>query len=292
MPSHLAVPFYGGGAILQVHSFEDRVLSVLFLDVQHSMAATGAVINGGTAAVVTPGTPITSTPPSSGSSSSSGTVGYTEVTEDLYYDPDYSHNEARISADGATVMLFRYDAFRICGMDGSVVADVEVPDAEQVYDQQFRREGQESWLEVIYNDGTIRRYSAADGTLLSEEQGAEPDRTLYEEFFTDHLKIISPLHGTPVAYDRETGELVRELEPDAYLTYVTQVGDYVVTEYISAQGQRYGLLLDGQCRTLAELPDLCDILADGTLVFDDMRGNLRQCRIYSMQELLTLADQR
>ncbi len=208
------------------------------------------------------------------------------------YDPDYSHNEARISADGATVMLFRYDAFRICGMDGSVVADVEVPDAEQVYDQQFRREGQESWLEVIYNDGTIRRYSAADGTLLSEEQGAEPDRTLYEEFFTDHLKITSPLHGTPVAYDRETGELVRELEPDAYLTYVTQVGDYVVTEYISAQGQRYGLLLDGQCRTLAELPDLCDILADGTLVFDDMRGNLRQCRIYSMQELLTLADQR
>ena len=85
---------------------------------------------------------------------------------------------------------------------------------------------------------------------------------------------------------------MRELEPDAYLTYVTQVGDYVVTEYISAQGQRYGLLLDGQCRTLAELPDLCDILADGTLVFDDMRGNLRQCRIYSMQELLTLADQR
>lgn len=57
---------------------------------------------------------------------------------------------------------------------------------------------------------------------------------------------------------------MRELEPDAYLTYVTQVGDYVVTEYISAQGQRYGLLLDGQCRTLAELPGLCDILADGT----------------------------
>ena len=47
------------------------------------------------------------------------------------YDPDYSHNEARLSADGATVMLFRYDAFRVCGLDGSVVADVEIPDAEQ-----------------------------------------------------------------------------------------------------------------------------------------------------------------
>ena len=53
------------------------------------MAATGAVINGGAAAVVTPGTPVTSSPPSTGSSSSSGTVGYTEVTEDLYYSGGY-----------------------------------------------------------------------------------------------------------------------------------------------------------------------------------------------------------
>lgn len=53
------------------------------------MAATGTVINGGTAAVVTPGTPITSSPPSSGNSVSSGTVGYTEVTEDLYYSGGY-----------------------------------------------------------------------------------------------------------------------------------------------------------------------------------------------------------
>lgn len=42
-------------------------------------AVTGAVINGGSAVVVTPGTPI-----SSGSSSSSST-GFTEVTRDLYY---------------------------------------------------------------------------------------------------------------------------------------------------------------------------------------------------------------
>ena len=31
--------------------------------------------------------------------------------------------------------------------------------------------------------------------------------------------------------------------------------------------------------------------ADGTLVFDDMRGNLRQSRVYSLQELLALAQQ-
>lgn len=206
------------------------------------------------------------------------------------YDPDYPHDEARLSADGQTVMLFRYDAFRLCAMGGTVLADVDIPDAEQVYDQQYRRDESGSYLEVIYNDGLVRCYSAADGRLLSESRGEAPDLTLYEEFFTDRLRITSPLHGTPEAYDRETGELVRKLEPDAYLTYVTQVGDGVVTEYISAQGERYGLLLDGECETLADLPELCDITADGTLVFDDMMGNLRTSRIYSLQELMALAE--
>ena len=35
MPSYLTVPFYGSGAILQIYSFENRVLSIFFLDVQH-----------------------------------------------------------------------------------------------------------------------------------------------------------------------------------------------------------------------------------------------------------------
>ena len=116
----------------------------------------------------------------------------------------------------------------------------------------------------------------------------EPDETLYEEFYTDHIKITSPLHGAPVAYDRDTGELIRELEEDAYLTYVTQVDDYVITEYITAQGERYGLLLNEDCETLAYLPDLCDITEDGRLIFDDMAGNLRESRIYSIQELQAL----
>ena len=206
------------------------------------------------------------------------------------YDPGDLHDEARVSADGSTVMLFRYDGFRLYDTAGTLLAETALPDAEQVYDQQYRRDESGSYLEVFYNDGTIRRYSATDGSLLSETAGEAPDGTLYEEFFTDAYRITSPLHGTPEVYDRESGELVCTLEPDAYLTYVTQVGDKIITEYISAQGQRYGLLLDENCETLADLPELCDVLADGTLVFDDMRGNLRQSRIYSMQELLALAD--
>ena len=206
------------------------------------------------------------------------------------YDADYLHDEARVSGDGRTVMLFRYDAFRLYGMDGTVLADVTIPDAEKVYDQQFRREAEGSFLDVIDYSGLVRRYSAEDGTLVSQTQGPPPDKSLYEEFYTDTLRITSPLHGTPAAYDRESGALVRELEPDAFLTYVTQVGEYIVTEYVSAQGERYGLLLNADCETLARLPSLCDITADGDLVFDDRMGTLRRSRIYSPQELIALAE--
>lgn len=206
------------------------------------------------------------------------------------YDSDAPHSEARINADGSIAMLFQHDGFRLYGKDGTLLTEQAIPDPGQVYDQQYRRT--EGCLEVIYNYGLIRRYSATDGRLLSEEYGEMPDETMYEEFFTDRLRISSPLHGTPAAYDRETGELVRELEEDAYLTYVTQVGEYIITQYVSTRNEsdRYGLLLNADCETLARLPGLCDILEDGTLVFDDDRGNLRRCRIYSLQELTALGE--
>lgn len=213
-----------------------------------------------------------------------------EDSQIFSYDIAYPHDEARLSSDGKTVMLFRYDKFRLYGINSGILADVDIPDAEQVYDQQYRRGDNGSYLEVTYNDGLIRNYSAVDGRILSEIHGEKPDGTLHDIFLTNHWRIEAPLHGTPIVYDRETGELVAELEPGAYLTYVTQVGEYVITEYVSTQGERYGLLLNEDCQPLADLPNLCDVLEDGTLVFDDMMGNLRRSRIYSLQELCTLAE--
>ena len=37
MPSNRPIPLPGGGAFLQVHTLEDGVLAVLFLDVQHGL---------------------------------------------------------------------------------------------------------------------------------------------------------------------------------------------------------------------------------------------------------------
>ncbi len=208
----------------------------------------------------------------------------------LSYDPAYAHSEARVSADGSTVMLFQSRGFRLYGMDGSVLTEVDIPDAEQVYDCQYRRDEAGSHLEIIYRSGLVRSYSARDGSLLSEEQGEEPSGDAYDEYLLDDLRITSPLHGAPTAYDRESGEVVKELESEDYMTYATQAGQYVIIEFVNTDSERYGLLLDEDCDTLAYLPGLCDIIGGDTLVFDDQAGNLRQRRIYSTQELMALAE--
>lgn len=207
----------------------------------------------------------------------------------LSYDARYDHDEARVSQDGKTVVLFSNRSFRVYDLQENLLTEVILPDAEQIYDQQFRRAGEDSWLEVIWYDGTVRCYRAADGTLLSEVEGVPPDRDLEEEFYTDRYRIHSSLHGAPEVYDRETDRKIGILEEDAYLTYVTQVGEWVVTEYINTEGKRYGLLLDKDLQVIACMPGLCDIVGE-TLIFDDKSGNLRQCRLYSLQELKELGE--
>lgn len=205
----------------------------------------------------------------------------------LSYDARYAHDEARISHDKKTAMLFNNERFRLYDMEGNIISEVELPDPEQVYDQQFRKSDGNSWLEVIWYDGTVRCYSGADGSVISEEKKDAPSKDLNEEFYTDKYRIVSSLHDAPVVYSLDNNREVAKLEKDAYLTYVTQMGEYIITEYVSTSGERYGLLLDDRLQTLARLPGLCDI-ADGMLVFDYESGNLRQCPLYSLEELITL----
>lgn len=207
----------------------------------------------------------------------------------LTYDARYQHDEARISQDGKTFMLFSIRGFQLYDREGNLLTQVELPDSSQIYDQQFRRDEKDSWLEVIWYDGTVRCYSAKDGALLSEEIKEAPKKDLYETFVTDQYKITSPLHGAPEVYDLKSGRLVRTLPGEDYLTYVTQTGPYIITEYMGTIGGRYGLLLDENLQPLAELPGLCDVV-DDKLIFDFKSGNLRQCRLYSLQELTALGE--
>ena len=221
------------------------------------------------------------------------------------YDGNYSHSETRVCADGSRFMQFNYKGFRISDSSGRMIAEVELPNAKQVYDQQFIHHGSvssnklvqalpkvgnadEDRLLVYYYDGTLQAYSANDGTLLGEVKTEKPDESLQDEFVTDRWRIVAPLHGAPEIYDTETGELKGKLEQDAYLTYVTQIGENIVVQYLNSDKHQYGLILDAAGDVIAELPYLCDILPDGTLVFDDMKGTLRKSKIYGVEELINL----
>ena len=212
-----------------------------------------------------------------------------EETQLLSYDARYKHDEARISYDGRTVMMFSNQGFRIYDMSGNLLKETKIPEAGNIYDQQFRKSEEGSWLEVIWYDGMRRCYSAKDGALILEETGEEPNKNLYEEFYVSGYRIESSLHSAPQVYEVESHKLVATLEEDSYLTYVTEVGEYIITEYISASGERYGILLDENFEKLAYFPKLCDVIGD-MLVFDYESGNLRQCRLYSLRELTALGE--
>ncbi|MCD8086227.1 MAG: serine/threonine-protein kinase [Clostridiales bacterium] len=206
------------------------------------------------------------------------------------YDSSYEHSEARVSADGSTLMLFSYDQFRLYSQDGTLIIEVDLPDAEQVYDQQYIRDEDGDRLEVTYYDGTVAAYSAEDGTLLWEDQGDAPDESLVEIFETELYRIESPLHGAAQVYSLKTGNLLYQLEEDAYLTYVTQVEDFLVVQYITTDGDFYGQLLNKQCEVLADLPYLSDVQGE-TLYFDYPSGNVRSSRIYNIEQLTQYAQE-
>lgn len=211
--------------------------------------------------------------------------------EDVFtYDSSYDHDEARISADRQTVTLFSYKQFRVYDIAGNLIKEVDIPNADQVYDQQFIREDGESYLEVTYNDGTLLTYNARDGNLISEDQIEKPDLSLYEEFNTDSFRIESPLHGAPSVYDKKTDKFVCELDEEGYLTYITQTDDYIIAQYVTVDDYYYGVLLNNNWEALAYLPYLSDVYED-ELYFDYCEsGNMRKSRIYNIDELRKMAQ--
>lgn len=110
-----------------------------------------------------------------------------------------------------------------------------------------------------------------------------------EAFFTKKAVIFSPLHGTPTVYSLDDGTKIADLERDSYLTYITEIDNYVMSEYVSASGDRYGILLDMQSfEPLASLPALTDIM-NGEPVFDYHKGKLRATSLKSTDELIEYA---
>lgn len=205
------------------------------------------------------------------------------------YDASLDHDEARISTDDKYLMLFNYQEFSIIDSNGQIVDSVDLPDAENIYDQQFVRNDDGDYLEVTWYDGNVKSYSVQDGHIIHEEVKEKPDKSLEEEFNTATYKVISSLHKAPKIYDKKHNRMVGKLDNEDYLTYVTEIDGKLIVEFVSTEGKRYGLLLDADLETLAYLPNLCDIKGQ-TLYFDDHNGYIKSSRLYTIKELLDLAD--
>lgn len=203
----------------------------------------------------------------------------------LDYDPKLTHSEARISSDG-TIMLFSVKNFMILEPDGSVRINVELPNSENIYDQQYRHDG--DYLEVTYYSGRVVCYSAKDGKIISENKTGSLDESLDEQFETKDYIIKAPLHGTPEVISKKTGKRIAELKEEDYLTYVTEAAGYIIAQYVQTDGNFYGVLMNERFEEIAILPRLCDV-SGKKLIFDFPAGNIKTSPIYSLDQLKEMA---
>lgn len=212
---------------------------------------------------------------------------YKEYNENtiLNYDALYDHDETRINSDSSTIMLFSYDKFRLYKTDGTIINETEIPNAKQVYDQQYRRKAGKDYLEVIYNDGSKIKYSALDGSIIEQTKGKTPDLSLKETFYTQKYKIVSPLHGSSKVYDRKTNKKICNINEDAYLIYIYEVKDKIIAQFMTTDGFYYGKILNDQFQCLGTLPYLSDVYKN-KVYFDYPSGQFKVSKIYELDELI------
>ena len=115
----------------------------------------------------------------------------------------------------------------------------------------------EAWSFGIDDTGAILSLCSNDN--VRRKSGQNPDSTLYEEFDTRDYVVKSPPHGTPEVYNKE-GILLGKLTSDAELAYVTQVGEYLVAEFDTENGEQFGQLIDKECKVLADYPDISELI--------------------------------
>lgn len=198
------------------------------------------------------------------------------------YDPKISHSEARIISDGSGIVLFDIYSITIIDMEGNIIASVKLPEPEKIYDQQYISARDE--LEVTYYSGKIVSYSAKSGNAVSEKETSPPDESLDVEYETESFIVKAPLHGVPEVYDKISGEKIADLNSEDHLTYITEIDKYIIAQYISTEGEIYGILMNKKCAPIAVIPYLCDIW-DNKFICDLPSGNIKAVKIYELDEL-------
>ncbi len=209
------------------------------------------------------------------------------------YNSYFQQIELRVHPDEESILLFNLSELGIYALDGTQLARTQLPEKD-IYDQQYRRE--EGYLEVFYYDGSIEQYSSKTGELLAEIQGPLPDDSHAQYFETTNYSIYAPVHGNPQVTVKNSENLPEEektftIDVPDYLNYVTEIGDLILLEFLSTEGNNYGLLCNQNLEQIARLPNLCDYQG-GYFYFDEGKGSVKRETLYSLEDLFALARER
>lgn len=203
----------------------------------------------------------------------------------FFYDPDYLHDFAKVCGKGEKILLFSDKGFRLYDRSGNLLCEEKLSDSKEIKVAYFVYVEGKAYLEVTYSDGTMEKYRAEDGQL--EEEGEAEG--IQQEFYTDEFHIEPLEQGGAVIYDAGSDRKLRDIESEGCLTGAVQTGDYVVLQFSDQDNGTFGILLDTEGQILAELPGLCDV-AGKKLLFDYSGGEIRESSIYSVEELIKMAE--
>lgn len=199
------------------------------------------------------------------------------------YDSYFEPMEVRVTSDEQRIMVYKADGLQVYHREGTLLGENDI-DTNQLYDQQFRRDGSGDYLEVIYYDGKSVFYSGETGEITHETMGDPPNYDLEEWFDTDVYQFQSHIHGNTQVFLRESGAYVGDIEVPDYLTYVTQLDPWILLEFLSTDGSRYGLLYTETLELVGKLPNLCDT-KDGYFYFNEGKGKIKRTEGYDIEEL-------
>ncbi|MBQ6207456.1 MAG: hypothetical protein IJK52_10290 [Oscillospiraceae bacterium] len=218
-------------------------------------------------------------------------LGWREETGELAFsygkgadgeDPE-GHAAVYLCSDGQSAIVARNSGFQIIGGK----TDEPVSFSQRPFRLLYLRDPEHPESEVlqaVYYDNSYERFFAKSG-----EKDDSPSATT--QFVTASYRIDQRL-GRVEIYDRNDTDASAPLWSDIFkddLVRASQTGDNLILSMRDDRRQ-YSLMLNGNFETIAEIGCDCDAMPDGTLIFDAGRGNLRKGKVYTVDEMRTLAE--
>ena len=206
----------------------------------------------------------------------------------LTYPADFEHLSAAMQSDRSSAILYRSRECMVVERDNPDKLHYRVfEDFGDMLKQGYQREPDGDKLVNVYPH-RIDYYDAKTATLSRSEEAEtapnSPDAFTMGQYSVE-ARLNDSIRIRNVSKGKDILTLNQEMFKNAFLH-----GENLIVSILSMDGTQYSVLLNPEGETLAELPNLCDVLPDGTPIFDYNRGELFSGLLYSTDELLRLAS--